>query len=590
MKTRFALPAVLAIALSFFVSFGARADAPIPIASGSPVPQTAFDALVESYFDGWFKMHPSQATMSGFHDRDGELEDYSAAQVKKEVEWLRGYETRVAKFPEADLKPEESIDRELLLNTIRAVLLEDETVKSWQKNPDRYGSQVSNAIFPIMSRKFATPEERLKSIISREKKIPFAFAAARANLKNPPKIFTDIALEQLPGTSSFFKDDVPAAFADTLKNPANAKLSEEFKKANDAVLAGLASYEAYLKKTVLPHSKGDFRLGADVFAKKLKFEEMIDLPLDKLLKVGMDNLHENQELFKQVSAMIDPNRNAQAILEELVHDHPTADKLLDAFRDRVNESRSFIEAHHLATIPSLVPPILEETPSFERALFFASLDPPGPYETQAKEAYFNVTLPEPTWSKERIEEHLQGYNRGTILSTAVHEAYPGHYLQFLWLPQVNSKVRKLLGVNSYIEGWAHYGEQMMLDQGLGGNDPKLKLGQLQDALLRNARFVVSIEMHTGKMTYDQAIDFFVKEGYQSRANGEREAKRGTSDATYLYYTAGKLEIFKLRDDYRKLKGGEYSLQKFHDEFLKQGPLPIKLMRKVMLGGNEAEIF
>jgi uncharacterized protein (DUF885 family) len=234
-------------------------------------------------------------------------------------------------------------------------------------------------------------------------------------------------------------------------------------------------------------------------------------------------------------------------------------------------------------------PILEETPSFERALFFASLDPPGPYETQAKEAYFNVTLPEPTWPKDRIEEHLEGFNRGTILSTAVHEAYPGHYLQFLWLPQVASKVRKLLGVNSNIEGWAHYCEQMMLDQGLGGNDPKLRLGQLQDALLRNARFIVSIEMHTGKMTFDQAIDFFVREGYQSRANGEREARRGTSDATYLYYTAGKLEIFKLRDDYRKLKGGDYSLQKFHDEFLKLGPLPIKLMRKAMLG-SEGAIF
>ena len=495
------------------------------------------------------------------------------------------YEARVEAIAEKDLKPEEAIDRRMLLNSIRASLLEDEKIRFWQKNPDRYGSQVAGSIFSLISRKFAPPEDRLRSVISREKRIPAVFAAGRKNLTNPSKILTEIALEQLSGTKSFFKDDVPAAF----KQVKDAGLLAQFNSANDAVLAGLAKYEAYLQKQVLPRAKGDFRLGAENFRNKLKYEEMIDVPLDSLLKTGFENLRANQELFKQVAAMIDPNLTPQAILERLVHDHPTGDQLLDAFRDRMNESRKYIEEHRIATIPSPVPPILEETPSFERALIFASLDAPGPYETKAKEAYFNVTLPEPGWPKERVEEHLQGYNRGTILSTAVHEAYPGHYLQFLWLPQVTSKVRKLLGVSSNIEGWAHYCEQMMLDQGLGGNDPRLKLGQLQDALLRNARFIVGIQMHTGKMTIEQAIDFFVNEGYQSRANGERETKRGTSDPTYLYYTAGKLGIFKLRDDYRKLKGAEYSLQGFHDEFLKQGPLPIQLMRKAMLG-SEGEIF
>ena len=427
----------------------------------------SWNSLVESYFGEWFKFHPSQSTAAGFHDLDGKLEDYSVASLNNEMKWLHSVEAKVEAFPDKDLAPSESIDRELLLNNIRASLLEYEKIRFWQKNPDRYGSQVANSIFPLISRKFAPAEDRLKSVISREKQIPAVFTAGRKNLKDPAKIFTEIALEQLPGTISFFKDDVPAAFKDVK----DAKLLASFKASNDVVLSGLAKYEEYLKKQVLPHAKGDFRLGAANFASKLKYEEMIDVPLDKLLKVGFDNLHENQDLFKQVAALIDPNRTPQAILEELVHDHPPANQLLDAFRDRMSDTRKYIEEHHIATIPSKVSPIVEETPSFERALFFASLDPPGPFETHAREAYFNVTLPEADWPKERIEEHLQGFNRGTILSTAVHETYPGHYLQFLWLPDVTSKVRKLLGVNSNIEGWAHYCEQMMLDQGLGGTIP-----------------------------------------------------------------------------------------------------------------------
>ena len=221
------------------------------------------------------------------------------------------------------------------------------------------------------------------------------------------------------------------------------------------------------------------------------------------------------------------------------------------------------------------------------------MDTPGPFEKIAKEAFFNVTLPEPSWTPQQVQEHMAGFNRGTIISTAVHEVYPGHYTQFLWVPYAPSKVRKLLGCSSNAEGWAHYGEQMMLDEGYGrtpGVDLdhdtaflKLRLGQLQDALLRNARFIVGIEMHTGKMTFDQGVEFFEKEGYQSHMNGLRETKRGTSDATYLYYTLGKLEILKLRDDYKKKMGAKYSLEQFHNEFLKQGFPPIKLIRGLMIG-------
>jgi uncharacterized protein (DUF885 family) len=220
-----------------------------------------------------------------------------------------------------------------------------------------------------------------------------------------------------------------------------------------------------------------------------------------------------------------------------------------------------------------------------RALTTASMDTPGPYENVAKEAFFNVTLPDTGWPAKDVEEYMEGFNRGTIISTAVHEVFPGHYMQFLWLKQVPTKVRKLSGCSSNAEGWAHYTEQMMLDEGYGNGDRKLRLGQLQDALLRNARFIVGIKMHTGQMTFDEAVEFFVKEGYQVRPVAEKEAKRGTSDPTYLVYTLGKLQILKLREDYKKKKGAQFSLQEFHDSFIKQGTPPIKIVRRAMLGDD-----
>jgi hypothetical protein len=270
--------------------------------------------------------------------------------------------------------------------------------------------------------------------------------------------------------------------------------------------------------------------------------------------------------------------------------------------------RGFIERAHIVTIPSPVLPIVEETPPFMRALTFASMDTPGPYEHTAKEAFFNVTVPERDWTPEHVREFMAQFNYDTLTAVAVHEAYPGHYVQFLWVQSAPSKVRKLVGSHSNAEGWAHYCEQMMLDEGYGrpvvhpsaptagapgtpagGRSDekylKLRLGQLQDALLRNARYIAGIEMHTRKMTFDQAIDFFVKEGYQSRAVAETETKRGTSDPTYLVYTLGKLEILKLREDYKQKVGTKFNLQEFHDQFLKQGFPPVKIIRKAMIADD-----
>ncbi|HTU50516.1 MAG TPA: DUF885 domain-containing protein [Acidobacteriaceae bacterium] len=551
----------------------------------------AWTQLVNAYFDSvYLPFNPTDGTSAGLHQYDGKLENYSRASRKKEIATLRIYEKKVAQFPTDKLDQPDEGDREFLLGTIRSQLLTLETIRPWQKNPDTYSSGIANSAFTIIERNYAPADVRLAALISREKQMPAALEAARVNLDNPPKIFTEIALEQLPGIISFFQHDIPAAFIG-VKDP---KLLDEFRASNGAVIQALTSYQHWVKTDVLPKSNGDFRIGAATFSAKLRDDEMVDIPLDRLLTIGYADLHKNQEQFRQIAHELDPSKTPMQVLAELQADHPAPDQLLGKFQNTFNNLILFIREKQIVSIPSDVQPTLEDTPPFMRATTFASMDSPGAYETGSHKAYFNVTVPGPDETPQERAESMAAFNIGTIVSTSVHEAYPGHYVQFLFMPQIHSRVRKMLYSDSNVEGWAHYCEQMMLDEGYGqpgwgaknAREAKLiRLGQLSDALLRDARFIVGIKMHTQAMTIDQAVDFFQKEGYQTRATGLVEAKRGAGDPTYLYYTLGKLMILKLRADVQRKEGAAFSLEKFHNEFLRQGGVPLPIVRRAMLGNS-----
>ena len=481
-------------------------------------------------------------------------------------------------------------DRQMVLGEIHSRLLTLQTIRPWAKDADNYSSTCANAAFTLMERKFAPANERLRSLIAREKQMPGLLAEARTNLQNPPRIFTEIAIEQLPDIVSFFQHDVPAAFKDA-NDPA---LNTEFARTNAAVISALNDYLAWLKTDLLPRSNGDFRIGADTFSKKLQYDEMVDLPLPRLLEIGYADMRHNQQHFAEVAKELEPNKTPREVLEELGSQHPAPDQLIPAFTATFTSLLDFIRTHHIVTIPSDVRPVVEETPPFMRATTQASMDSPGPFETHATTSFFNVTLPDPSMTPAQVEGYMHSFNIGTVISTSVHEAYPGHYVQYLYSLKAPSRVRKILSATTNVEGWAHYTEQMMLDNGYGqpGTGAKdereakfFRLGQLQDALLRNARFIVGIQMHTGDMSYEQAVEFFQKEGYQPRETAVVEAKRGAGDPTYLYYTLGKLEIMKLRADLIKKQGAAFSLQKFHDDFLSQGLPPIKIVREALLGDD-----
>src|SRR5882724_2058533 len=388
-RTRAIIGLILISILIGFTQIGASASV-----INTADPNADFNKLVDRYFDDFFKYNPTAGTAAGFHKYDSQLEDYSKAAIDSQNASLKAFLTEFEKVDATKLSADTAADRDLVINNIKATLLENENIRSWEKNPDRYSSGITNSAFVIMSRNYASQSDRLKPLIARERQMPKVFDDARANLKNPPKVYTEVASDQIDGIISFFKNDVPAAFTEVK----DATLLAEFKTSNQGVIDALTAYGKFLKDDLLPKSNGDYRIGEDNYRKKLLYEEMVDIPLDRLLRIGFDNLHANQEWFKQTAAKVDPKKRPDEILADLAKDNPAPDKLLQTTRDVLGGLKQYITDHKIITIPSPVLPIVEETPPFARALTTASMDTPGPFEAIAKEAYYNITLPEPTWA------------------------------------------------------------------------------------------------------------------------------------------------------------------------------------------------
>ena len=571
-----------AAALLALVLAGCASAPPRPAAGSG---DAAFSQLAHAILQDTFRRHPTTATDLGIHTYDDQLEDASSSARRAESAALKGFLAALNAIDPATLSPANQLDREQLLHAMDAGILSLDVIRRWARDPDVYSGGVTGAAYVIMKRPYAPAEDRLRALIEREKHMPASLEEGRKNLDNPPQVYTEIALEQIDGNISFFTNDVPAAFAD-VKDEA---LLAEFAQTNAAVIAALGDYKTWMKDDLLPRSQGDYAWGEDTYRRALAANEMIDVPLDRLLQIAQIDWQRNSDEFLAVAYGIDPTKSADEVLASLQDDHPAPDALLASTQAELDSLRQFITDHHIVTIPPSEPAQVKETPPFMRSTTSASMDTPGPFETARLHGFYNMTLPDPRWDAAAQADFMKQWYTAAITNVSVHEVYPGHYLQFLYASSYPSNVRKVFGANSNSEGWAHYGEQMMLDEGFHAGEPKYRLAQLQDALLRNVRFIVGIKMHTQGMTVDEATHLFETMGHQPHPVAVSEAKRGTSDALYGYYTMGKLAILKLRDDYQAKMGNEYSLQKFHDTFIGLGPLPLPLIREAMLG-EQGEMF
>ena len=554
-------------------------------------PQDAeYDAVAEEYVKTYLAAHPLQGTALGLHEYDGKISDYSRLALDAELSRLRRFEDRLAKFDPAKLSPRQSIDLRILQAAVKRELFEMQDMSAFERNPMVYARAGDVNVY--VKRNFAPLEDRVRSLVAIESQIPNILIAARTNLDDKlPKPFVELAIQIARGSADFLKKDLIAAVSG-LKDD---QLRVAFQAANRKAANALSDYATWLEREKLPKATLDFALGEEKFARFLTQTELVDLPPQKVLEIGMTQLKAEQEAFAEAAKKIDPNKPAIEVFKQVQSEHPASDKLIPDIAKDLDKIRKYVVARKLVGIPSEVRAKVKETPQYLRATSFASMDTPGPFEKRATEAYYYVTPTEEDWPAQEKEEWLTAFNYYTSDVVSIHEVYPGHYVQFLHLNASSaSKVEKIFGSYAFIEGWAHYCEKMMIDEGFGGpsnSSPseddlkraaKYRMAQADEALLRLCRLCVSIKVHTQKMSIDEATKFFQDNCYYEPKPARQEAMRATFDPGYLNYSLGKLQILKLRDDYKAQQGNEFSLQKFHNELLSHGMPPIRLLREIML--------
>ncbi len=553
---------------------------PASAAGGAASAHASFTALAHEFFYWGFSVEPSGATSVGVHTYDSKLDDMSASAIARDLQTLNAYLGKFEAISPSTLSADDALDRTLILNQIRDQLLDMQTLQNWKHNPDMYTGIASGSIFSLISRDFAPLPIRMKYTIARERAIPAMLKQAEANITTVDAMTKEIAGEQAQGGVGFFKETVPLAFSSVR----DAALQAQFKSANDGAAAALAAYAAWIGK-IKP--SGTYAIGTDAYEKKLQYEDALNMSVSQYLSYGEQALGRTRVQFIATAKRINPKQTPQQVYNSLASSYPPPSQLLAKATSDLVKLRAFVIAHHYVTMPSDASIKVIPTPPFERAFITAAEDSPGPLETIATQAYYYVTPPDPGWPAARVAGFMAQFNNYEFPIISAHEVYPGHFTNFAIDKHLSlSLTRKLSSSSEYAEGWAHYGEQTMVDLGWGNGDPRVRLSQLEEALLRECRYVAGVKLHTAGWTVPQAEQLFETQCFQTPAVALEESMRGTQDPMYGYYTLGKLMILKLRADYKKKFGSAYTLEKFHDAFLAHGDPPIPLLRPFILGASD----
>jgi Bacterial protein of unknown function (DUF885) len=531
-------------------------------------------------------VHPTSATFDGVHTHDDLLEDLSRQAIDGQIRDLGGLARRLGAIDPTRLTDTERLEKPALEASIRGRLFELEEIRTWERSPQHYADTLATSLAGQALFDYAPLPERARRVHSKLRQVRKFIQAATDNVKDPPGIFVKIGLENMRGTRRFIDEDLPRAFGDL----DDLHLLGDLADAAADASAAIGAYIEYLEKDLAPRSRGTFRLGRERFQQKLLLDEGLSLPPERLLAIATRELERTQDEFRRVASRLDGGDPMQAWAKVKL-DHPPAGQLVSAAQQQLDELVHFLTRGRIVTIPEGAPIHVAPTPRFYRWTF-ASMWTPGPFESRPVRAFYYITDVDPSWPAERQDEHLRDFNYGALWSISIHEVFPGHFLHYQHLRQVESKLRKsiLFSSTAVVEGWAHYCEQMMIDEGFRRGDPAVRLGQLAESLVRLCRFIVGIRLHCEDLSVEQGVRFFRDEAFLEEGAARREAERGTFDPSYVLYTPGKLMVLKLREDYQARVGDGFSLRQFHDRFLANGTVPIWLHRALMLGEANGDVL
>jgi uncharacterized protein (DUF885 family) len=539
-----------------------------------------YDQLSDEFFATYYTYHPSHATRQGLHRFDGHLGHYHRDEIDETLRKMKAVQQRVAQINPARMGHAHALDHPVLTTRIKREIYWVETWRFWENNPLFYKDAITEGIFNLVSRDFAPLAERLRLVIARERDILDVLQAARENLRNPPPEYSQLAIRFFEGAKQFFRGIVGefAAVEDRA-------LQSSFQETNDAALAEIDRFLAWLRDDLLPRSHGTFAVGTDGIQAILDCEELIDVPVADILQRCYDDLAAVEQAIGELSRQLAPSATPEQLRERMRDNHPTQAELLPTMRRELARMRGFLTERDLMTIPPEMPEVIvSPIPPYSSA--GGMMLTPGPFETRAREAYLAINLPQPDWPAERVERQLRDFNAYSMMLLFSHEAYPGHHTQFYLEKRVALPASKDHDSDSNSDGWADYGKRMLVEQAYGELDPHYRLADLHATRGAIVSAIAGMEIHMGRRTLDQAADFIAAASGRPRETAFRLLDRAVYYPTHLTYYIGSEMVRKLHDDYRRLRGSAFSLRDFHDRFMTYGLIPLKVIRADMLGAAD----
>jgi hypothetical protein len=536
------------------------------------------DALVDEYLEA----HPVFAVVAGRHEYDGRLPDWNPGPIADEIKRLRAARV-TATVADRGLTEAEQFEREYLIARFDRDLFWLEVAEAPFTNPAWYLDWMADNLdpAPYLTRNYAPLDVRMRAYTAYARAVPRAAERIHANMRAPlARPLLERGISAFRGFADFYQNDVPGIFAAVQ----DATLQTEFREANAAAAAAMRDLAGKFESD-RPRATGSFALGPERFARMLQMTEGVTTPLAELEAAGLADLARNQRALREACATYAPGAAVQACIAKMNANKPKGG-VVEGARAQLAVLQRFVQDAGVATVPGTEQADVAEAPPYNRANF-AYIDIPGPFEKGLPATYY-IAPPDPSWPAAEQRDYLPG--QADLLFTSVHEVWPGHFLQFLHSNRNPSLIGRLFVGYAFAEGWAHYAEEMMWEMGLGGGDPETHVGQLTNALMRNARFLSAIGLHTKGMTVAEAERLFREEAFTDAGTARQQAARGTYDPAYLNYTMGKLMIRKLRDDWTASRGGRKAWRQFHDEFLTYGGPPIPMVRRRMMGGAEGALF
>lgn len=546
----------------------------------APVVNVEWTKFVDEYIESYFRAQPSFAAAQGRHEFDGQLPDWSAAGIKNEIARLEQMRARAVGFDDESLTPEERFQRDYVLSRIDNDLFWLRDARLPFTNPSWY---FDSGLDPstYVSTPYAPVDQRARAFIAYAKRIPDALANIKANLQLPlPRTFVDFGVAGFRGFADFYRNDVPQAFAEARDEALQKELAEAIEPAAKAM-----EEMAKWMESQRAQANDAYALGAERFSAMLRMTENVDVPLEKIEAIGRADLERNLAALREACNAYAPGAKVEACVARVAADKPEGGPVAGA-RAQLETLKKFILDHDIVSIPGTEEAKVEEAPAYRRQNF-AYINIPGPFEKELPSVYY-IAPPDPKWPKAEQDAYVPG--KADLLFTSIHEVWPGHFLQFLHSNRSSWRFGQLFVGYAFAEGWAHYTEELMVEQGIAAKEPELHIGQLLNALLRNVRYLCAIGLHTKGMTVAQCEQMFREQAFQDAGNARQQAARGTYDPAYLNYTMGKLMIRKLREDWAGPRGGRQAWKQFHDELLSFGGPPIPLLRAQLLPGPAGELF